>query len=117
VPVAVSEISCVRLRSKSGGIGLAAQSVGAWLFNFFTPYLYNTDQANWGGKIGFFFGGLSVIGYCLTWLELPETKGRTFAELDALFEMGVSARKFKKTVTPGSEDAWAGEGKGIAEKF
>ena len=27
----------------------------------------------------------------------PETKGRTFAEIDRLFEMGVQPREFKKT--------------------
>ncbi len=30
--------------------------------------------------------------------DLPETKGRTFADIDQLFEEHVSARKFKSTV-------------------
>lgn len=100
VPVITSEISCVRLRSKSAGIGLGAQSVAAWVFNFFTPYLYNVDEANWGGKIGFFFAGTSVLAYVTTWLWVPETKGRTFQELDFLFENKVRLRSFTKTVIP-----------------
>jgi hypothetical protein len=37
----------------------------------------------------------------LTWLYLPETKGRTPAELDAMFEARVPARKFKgKIILP-----------------
>lgn len=32
-----------------------------------------------------------------TFFRLPETKGRSFRELDVLFERGVSARKFSST--------------------
>ena len=32
-----------------------------------------------------------------TYFRLPEPRGRTFAELDVLFEKGVSARKFAST--------------------
>ena len=37
---------------------------------------------------------------CLVWtyFRLPEPKGRTYAELDLLFEQKVPARKFKTTV-------------------
>ncbi|KAF9877076.1 hypothetical protein CkaCkLH20_05342 [Colletotrichum karsti] len=100
VPVIVSEISCVRLRSKSAGIGLAAQSIGAWIFSFFTPYMYNPDEANWGGKIGFFFAGTSVLVLIVSWFEIPETKGRTHADLDFLFESKVKSSAFAKTVIP-----------------
>ena len=36
-----------------------------------------------------------VVSY--TYFRVPEPKGRTFAELDLLFERGVSARKFATT--------------------
>lgn len=37
--------------------------------------------------------------FCLiyTYFRVPEPAGRTFAELDMLFEKGVSARKFAST--------------------
>jgi len=38
--------------------------------------------------------------------RLPEPKDRTYAELDMLFEQGVSARKFAKT-DPYSSEAWS----------
>lgn len=47
--------------------------------------------------MGFIYGtllGLSCIG---VWWYYPETKGRTFAEIDRLFEMGVRPRDFEKT--------------------
>lgn len=45
----------------------------------------------------------------ITYLWFPETKGRTPAELDAMFEAKVPARKFKgkKTFLPlAEEQAW-----------
>jgi len=46
-------------------------------------------------KAGFFWAGCSAL--CLIWafFRLPETKGKTFAELDLLYEKGVPARKFR----------------------
>lgn len=32
-----------------------------------------------------------------TYFRIPEPRGRTFAELDVLFERGISARKFATT--------------------
>lgn len=46
---------------------------------------------------GFFYAGLTFLLLTFMWFMLPETKGRTFAELDVLFDNKVSARKFAKT--------------------
>lgn len=51
----------------------------------------------WGAKTGFFWAGTSVVGLVWSWWRLPETKGRTFAEIDVLFRNETSARKFKAT--------------------
>lgn len=103
VPVLQSEISTVRLRSKTSGVAFTCQSLSMWAFNFFTPYMYNTDQLNWGGKIGFFFFGLGTLSLVIGWFAIPETKGRTFAEIDHLFETGVKHRMFHKTDLGGGE--------------
>ncbi|KAM0332300.1 hypothetical protein ACHAQA_002576 [Verticillium albo-atrum] len=103
VPVIATELCSVRLRSKSASLGLGAQSLTSWVFTFFTPYLYNVDELNWGGKIGFFFAGLGVLAFALTWWCIPETKGRTFQELDYLFENKVGARAFKSYSVPEDE--------------
>ncbi|CAG1964931.1 unnamed protein product [Fusarium graminearum] len=104
VPVLQSEVSSVRLRSKTSGIAFTCQSLSMWAFNFFTPYMYNTDQLNWGGKIGFFFFGLGSISFVVSYFAIPETKGRTFSEIDYLFETGVKHRMFHKTVIGGGEE-------------
>lgn len=51
---------------------------------------------NWAGLTGFFFAGLTAILAVFMYFMLPECKGRTYAELDVLFENKVSARKFHK---------------------
>jgi hypothetical protein len=52
---------------------------------------------NWGAKSGLFYAGTNFL--CLVWcfFRLPETKGRSFGEIDLLFENKVSARMFKYT--------------------
>lgn len=52
---------------------------------------------NWAGMTGFFYAGLTALLIIFMWFMLPETKDRTFAELDVLFENKVSARRFAKT--------------------
>ncbi len=60
------------------------------------PFALNVDEANWGGKIGFLFAFTGVL--CTIWCFfcLPESKGRTFEELDVLFERGVESRRFDR---------------------
>lgn len=47
----------------------------------------------------FFWAGTGTFVYILISFLVPETKGRTFAELDELFDRGVPAWKFAKTKT------------------
>jgi SP family general alpha glucoside:H+ symporter-like MFS transporter len=45
----------------------------------------------------FFWAGICFCCIIYTYFRVPEPRGRTFAELDLLFEQGVSARKFATT--------------------
>jgi len=47
--------------------------------------------------IGFFWAATAFIIMVWAYFRLPEVKGRTYEELDILFEDRVSARKFSKT--------------------
>lgn len=90
----VSELSSTRLRAKSIVLARISYSVSGVIVNIITPRMLNPSAWNWGAKSGFFWAGSSLL--CLVWVffRLPEPKGRTYAELDLLFERGVSARKF-----------------------
>ena len=60
--------------------------------------MLNPTAWNWGAKAGFFWAVSCLICVVWTYFRLPEPKGRTYGELDVLFEQKVSARKFKTTV-------------------
>lgn len=94
--VLISEISATTVRSKTIAIATAVQAVVAILTSVAIPYMINPDQANMRGKIGFFFGGLSAISLIWSWLRVPETKGRTYEELDVMFSRKVKTREFSK---------------------
>jgi SP family general alpha glucoside:H+ symporter-like MFS transporter len=62
-----------------------------------TPYMLNPSAWNWGNFAGFFWAGICFCCIIYTYFRLPEPHGRTFAELDLLFERGISARNFAST--------------------
>lgn len=63
-----------------------------------TPRMLNPSAWNWGAKSGFFYAGTCFLGLVWTWFRLPEPKGRTYGELDTLFEQRIPARQFSKTI-------------------
>jgi MFS transporter, SP family, general alpha glucoside:H+ symporter len=97
-PVVGAETSSVKLRAKSQSIGFLVNAFFSWLFNFTVPYMFDADQGNLGGKCGFVFFALCVIGVTVIFFEIPEMKNRTYAELNTLFESRVPTRKFGKDV-------------------
>ncbi|KXJ87014.1 maltose permease [Microdochium bolleyi] len=94
--VILGECSATRVRSKTIAVATAAQAVAGILMTIAIPYMINPDQANMQGKLGYFFGGLGV--GCLAWgyFRIPETKGRTYEELDIMFDREVAAKDFAK---------------------
>ena len=50
-------------------------------------------------KSGLFFGPLAALSCLSIFFFFPECKGRTYGELDELFERRVAAWKFSKTQT------------------
>lgn len=93
----VAEIPSSRLRTKTIVLARIAYNIQGTINNVITPDMINPTYWNWKGKAGFFWAGLCFI--CLVWsyFRLPEPKGRTYAELDVLFEQKVSARRFSST--------------------
>ncbi|KAI1136761.1 sugar transporter [Hypoxylon sp. FL0543] len=121
----VSEVPSTRLRAKS--IILARNAYNAINIAFVNVVSYrqlSPVEWNWGPKAAFFWAGTNII--FTTWIffrlrqyslrtsppdfsyhprylsianahETAETKGRTYAELDILFENKVPARKFAST--------------------
>ncbi|KFY29505.1 hypothetical protein V493_02324 [Pseudogymnoascus sp. VKM F-4281 (FW-2241)] len=91
----ISETSSTRLRNKSICLSRIAYYIAQIITNVIYPYMMNPTAGDWKGKTGFFWGGCAFAFYLWTFFRLPETKGRTFAELDVLFAEKVSVRDFK----------------------
>ncbi|KAJ5505662.1 Major facilitator superfamily domain general substrate transporter [Penicillium expansum] len=93
----VAEISTRRLQIKTVVLGRILYNVVAIICGVLTPYMLNPAAWDWSNYAGFFWGGICFLCIVYTFFRVPETTGRTFAELDMLFEEKVSARKFAST--------------------
>lgn len=93
----VTEIPSNYLRTKSVALARAVYNVGVLVYGQLVPHMVQTASWNWGAKSGFFCGGIMGIGFIWAYFRLPETKNRTFAEMDILFKNEVKARDFEKT--------------------
>jgi SP family general alpha glucoside:H+ symporter-like MFS transporter len=91
----VSEIPSTRLRSKTIVLARNCYNISGIITNLITPRMLNPTAWAWGAKAGFFWSGTAVLGLGWSWWRLPETKGRTFAQIGILFRNKTSARKFK----------------------
>ncbi|KAF6812003.1 maltose high-affinity maltose transporter (alpha-glucoside transporter) [Colletotrichum plurivorum] len=92
----LAEVSTSRLRVKTIAFGLCCQNALNVMWSFTLPYLFNPDQLALGGKLGFVFAGTSIVSLVYVWFCQPETRGRTYAELDEMFALRIGARQFKR---------------------
>lgn len=93
----VAELSTRRLQIKTVVLGRCLYNVVAIVCGVLTPYMLNPGEWDWGNYTGFFWGGICFLCIIYTYFRVPEPRGRSFAELDMLFERGVSARNFATT--------------------
>ncbi|WVQ65278.1 uncharacterized protein L199_003454 [Kwoniella botswanensis] len=94
----VGETSSTRLRTKTVGLSRNAFYLAQIVSAVISPYMINPLAWNWQGKAGFLWGPLSFMMAVWAFFRLPEMKGRSYYELDILFERRIPARKFAKTV-------------------
>ncbi|KAK7409524.1 hypothetical protein QQX98_008308 [Neonectria punicea] len=90
----VGELSSSRLRAKTGSLAAMSNSAFNMGWSIAIPYLVNAEEANLGPRAALIFLGCSVILTIVTFFCMPETKAKTFLELDALFEARTPARNF-----------------------
>ncbi|KAL2861785.1 general substrate transporter [Aspergillus pseudodeflectus] len=90
----VGEVSSSRLRAKTTAIATSVNALCNLVWAIAIPYLINAENANLGPKAGVVFLGPAVGLSIIAFFAVPETKGRSFAELDRLFELRTPARKF-----------------------
>ncbi|KAI4726723.1 MFS general substrate transporter [Aureobasidium sp. EXF-10728] len=97
--VAAGETSTPRLRAQTTSFNLGCYGLGFVVFQWTVSYMISPDAANLGIKAVYVWAGLLVPFTILLWLYYPETYGRTYWELDELYERKIPAWKFKNTAT------------------
>lgn len=92
-----AEVGSTRLRQKTVCLARNAYYICGVIGGTLENYMINPTAWNMRGYVGFVWGGCATIVFIWAFFRLPETKDRTFHELDILFAKNVPARKFKTT--------------------
>ncbi|KAI4864733.1 sugar transporter [Hypoxylon rubiginosum] len=93
----ISELSSTRLKAKTIVLARAGYNASNIFVNVMTNYQLSSGAWNWGAKTAYFWAGTCLLSAIWVFFRLPEPKGRTYAQLDLLFEHKVAARKFAQT--------------------
>ncbi|KAJ4291286.1 hypothetical protein N0V88_006289 [Collariella sp. IMI 366227] len=91
-----AEVSSTRLRSKSVVLARNGYYLAQIVANVIQPYMMNPLAWNWKGKTGFFWFATAFLTVTWAFFRMPETKGRSYEELDLMFQAKLPTRKFKK---------------------
>lgn len=83
-------------RPKTIAFTLMCQQLTALMLSSVFPFFINPDS--WGGKVMFLFVAAEVVILVDLFFAQPETKNRTYHEIDTLYLHGIPARKFSQYV-------------------
>ncbi|PSR80793.1 general substrate transporter [Coniella lustricola] len=90
----VAEIGSTRLRTQTVVLGRSMYYFANLIGGILEPYFMSPTAWNAKGKTAFFWGALYFLTTVWGWFRLPETKNRTFEEMDIMFQRNVPSRKF-----------------------
>ncbi|RSM14151.1 hypothetical protein CDV31_005487 [Fusarium ambrosium] len=97
--VAAGETSTPRLRAQTTSFNLGCYGIGFVAFQWSVSYMISPDAGNMGIKAVYVWAGMLIPTTILLWFFYPETYGRTYWELDELYERKIPAWRFKETKT------------------
>ncbi|RDW68173.1 hypothetical protein BP6252_09569 [Coleophoma cylindrospora] len=100
----IAETSSIRLRPLSTAVGRASYYVFEIPLYYLNTQLLNTTGWDVAGKCGYVWGGTAFVCMVAAYFWLPELKGRSYREIDILFQRRVPARDFEKTVIDATEN-------------
>lgn len=99
------EIPTSILRTKTLAISLIVSNAVNTMWSFVAPYMFNPGYGNLKAKIGFVFGGFMLFFIAGAYFFVPETRLRSYEELDELFMNRVPTRQFKNYTTVAEQRA------------
>ncbi|KAJ7624208.1 maltose permease [Mycena polygramma] len=95
--VIIAEVGSTRLRAKTIVLSRCAYQVMNIICGIIVPRMLSPTAWNWGRKSGLFWFGSATLSCLYCFLRLPETRGRSYGELDILFANRVPAWRFSKS--------------------
>lgn len=94
-----SEIATPKLRNYTMSYTIAWAQATAVITTFAVPQLTAADAANLGAKTYLVFGGCMACIIIFVYFLVPETKGRSFAEIDEMYDKKISMREWRNYTT------------------
>ncbi|OKL55953.1 hypothetical protein UA08_08604 [Talaromyces atroroseus] len=94
-----SEIATPKLRNHTMAYTIACAQTTAVITTFAVPQLTSADAANLGAKTYLVFAGCMACVLVVVYFFMPETKGRTFAEVDEMYDAGIPMWQWRKYQT------------------
>ncbi|KAJ9138343.1 General substrate transporter [Pleurostoma richardsiae] len=93
----IGEVPSSKLRAKMISLSRVAFNLSGLVANVLIPKMLTGGSWNLGAKTAFMFAGTNALIWIWCIFRLPETKDRTFREIDYLFEeSGLHPRKWRK---------------------
>ncbi|KAJ5118198.1 general substrate transporter [Penicillium atrosanguineum] len=102
--VIIGETSAIRLRPLTTGMGRASYYIVEIPCIFLGSYMLNPTGGHLAGKCGYVWGATGLVCLVTAYFFLPEMKGRSYREIDILFNRHVPARKWKETEVDVQDD-------------
>ncbi|KAI9893361.1 MAG: hypothetical protein M1814_006657 [Vezdaea aestivalis] len=90
-----SEIATPRLRNYTVSYTIGWAQTTAVITTLAVPQLVAQDAANLGAKTYLVFAGCMFLIIIFVYCLLPETKGRSFAEIDEMYDAGVPMKQWR----------------------
>ncbi|KAH8898754.1 general substrate transporter [Thozetella sp. PMI_491] len=89
----LADCSTAILRAKTANMGALAFALLSLVTTYCTPLMLSSPNFGVSATM-FFYGSTSAVFVVIMWFVIPETKNRSYVELDEMFELHVPTRKF-----------------------
>lgn len=94
-----SEIATPKLRNHTMAYTIACAQTTAVITTFVVPQLTSADAANLGAKTYLVFAGCMACIIFFAYFQMPESRNRTFAEIDEMYDAKVPMWKWRNYQT------------------
>ncbi|CAK7234725.1 hypothetical protein SBRCBS47491_009046 [Sporothrix bragantina] len=89
----LADCSTAVLRAKTANMGALAFALLSLITTYCTPIMLASPKFGVADTM-FFYGATSLVFVIIMWFVIPETKNRSYLELDEMFELKVPTRQF-----------------------